>query len=255
MPQVKINGLMITYDDKGPKRGTPLICVHGWTADRHRWDHQIDNLSKKTRVIRFDLRGHGESEKPSIEYTIDQLSDDLNALMSKLKIKKAVLAGHSMGGMTILNFALKYPEKVEKLILVDTIGKFIFSLGRKIIFLISDYTPFEFFVKTNIVRAFKKGFPKKRLEEFIALSQNTPQQVVMSFFRAMGKWNVLKKLKSITAPCLIIHGYYDIQFPLSQALKMALALPRATIKVVDSGHESPIEVPETITEAIRDFIQ
>lgn len=63
MPQLEVDGAALTYDDEGPRDGdgVPLVFIHGWTANRHRWDHQLDHFTQKRRVVRLDLRGHGES--------------------------------------------------------------------------------------------------------------------------------------------------------------------------------------------------
>lgn len=63
MPQLEVDGAALTYDDEGPRDGdgVPLVFIHGWTANRHRWDHQMKHFAEQRRVIRLDLRGHGES--------------------------------------------------------------------------------------------------------------------------------------------------------------------------------------------------
>lgn len=63
MPQLDVDGAALTYDDEGPRDGdgVPLVFLHGWTADRRRWDHQMAHFAEKRRVVRLDLRGHGES--------------------------------------------------------------------------------------------------------------------------------------------------------------------------------------------------
>lgn len=256
MPVLKINGFELFYDEKGPKnKKTPIVFVHGWTANRHRWDDQMKFFAKERRVFCFDLRGHGDSEKSDIQYSIKQLADDLNAFLEALKLKKVILAGHSMGGMTVQQFTLDHPEKVERIILVDSISQMIFSKSRAMIACVSKLVPFNMFVKTNIVRAFKKDFPRETLKTFIAMSAATPKHVVMSCFDAMSAFNVIDKLPQIKAKTLIIHGLYDIQLPISQILRTATLIPNAKMKVIDSGHESPIEVPAQITSAIDEFLK
>jgi len=76
----------------------------------------------------------------------------------------------------------------------------------------------------------------------------------MSCFDAMGEWDVIERLGSIKAKTLIIHGYYDIQLPVSGALKLALYIPDSMLKIMDCSHESPLEIPDELTKAINDFI-
>ncbi|MGE5416188.1 MAG: alpha/beta fold hydrolase [Acidobacteriota bacterium] len=256
MDFIEVNGIKLAYEDLGPKDGVPLVCVHGWTANRHRWDHQAEYFPATRRFIRFDLRGHGESDKPIMRYSIKQFSEDLKGLLDKLGIEKAILAGHSMGGMTVQQFALDYPERVEKLILVDTCGRFPFNALTRTGVATCGALPFQMFVKMNIVRAFKPGFSKSKLEEFVRLSQNNPQPVVMSCFKeAMAEYDIMSRLPQIKAQTLVFHGYHDIQLTLDEGCKLAMLIPNATMKIVDSGHETPVEVPEQLTKAIAEFIQ
>lgn len=254
MAVAEVNGVKLVYEDLGPRSGIPLVFIHGWTADLHRWDDQARYFSASRRVIRLDLRGHGESEKPLINYSIKQFSEDIYTLLGMLNIEKAILVGHSMGGMSVQQFVLDYPEKVDKLILVNTLAKMQFSTGRKIIMSLSKVVPFSLFVQTNIQRAFKKGFPKEKLRGFVQNSRKVPKHVVMSCYDAMGQWDILDRIGSVQVKTLIIHGYHDIQLPLSEALKVALLMPNAVLSILDCGHESPLELSHEITKAIDQFI-
>ena len=230
MPTEKINGIDMFYEDNGPKEGIPLVFVHGWTANMHRWDEQVKHFSN-IRTIRMDLRGHGETEK-KVFTTIKELSEDLNALLTHLKIDKAILMGHSMGGMTVMQFTLDYPNKVEKLLLLDTIGKFNYSFGRKMVGTIAKILPYNAFLKTNITRAFSKSFKEKNpdvIDEAIKTSDKTPKEVVKAgFSKAMWNWDVLDKLHAIQVPTLIIVGSEDIQFPLSGSKVLDEKIPNSS---------------------------
>jgi len=255
MKYEEINGVKLAVEEKGKGSMAPLVFVHGWTADMHRWDDQFEFFSKTRRVIRFDLRGHGESEKCTSDMTIQQLSDDLYALLKKLKVKKAVIAGHSMGGMTAQRFTLDHPEMVERLVLVDTTSKMIYAPSVKAQMTAAMIVPFKTFVKINITRAFKKTYPADNLKEMIAISQKTPKNVVMPFFKAMMDFDVLSEVPAIQAKTLIVHGLYDIQLPLHQAVRTGCAIPNAVMKIIDSGHELPLEEPKKLTAAMAEFLK
>ncbi len=250
-----INGVKLAIDVKGKGKDTPIVFVHGWTADMHRWDDQFEYFAKKRQVIRFDLRGHGESEKVETDMNIEQLVKDLYAVLTSLKIKKAIVAGHSMGGMTAQKFALEYPQMVEKLILVDTTAKMVYSPAVNLQMNAAKIVPYKMFVTMNIQRAFKKGFSKTELAAMIKLSLKTPKKVVMPFFSSMQKFDVLDKIHAITAPTLIVHGYYDIQLPLHQATRIAMNIPNSIMKIIDCGHELPLEQPKALTAAMDNFLQ
>ena len=254
MPTMKINEVDFYYEDEGPAAGIPLVMVHGWTADRRRWDHQFEHLAKRMRVIRYDLRGHGLTRGAAGNYTIEQNSRDLLAILARLNIRKAYLAGHSMGGMTVQRFALDYPAMVEKLVLVDTLPRTMFGVGRRLLSLGSLLLPYKLFTRINIMRAFKKGFPRAKVREFVRLSQRNDKRVVQEFFEDMKKWNVSDKLSRIKARTLVVHGIHDIRLPFSQGVVLAAGIPNAVMKALDCGHESPLEKPAELTEAMGEFL-
>ncbi|WP_454347046.1 alpha/beta fold hydrolase [Streptomyces albogriseolus] len=110
MARFTVDGAELAYDDEGPRdsASTPLLLIHGWTADRHRWDHQTAHFSPHRRVIRLDLRGHGESTGAGAP-TIDALARDVVALLDHLGVDRFIPVGHSMGGMTAQTLALTHP--------------------------------------------------------------------------------------------------------------------------------------------------
>src|SRR5574340_1197071 len=109
--------LNVSVDGYGPS----LIFVHGYTTTSNFWWHQVPDLAKRYRVVRFDLRGHGESGKPhDIPYTIEGFAQDLFDVMNALAIDSAVIFGLSMGGAVVMQFALDHPERVTGLGLVGT---------------------------------------------------------------------------------------------------------------------------------------
>jgi len=143
------------------------------------WKPQIDHFKDERRIIVFDLRGHGQSDKPQEKYSIKQFSEDLFSFMNNHKIEKAIIIGYSMGGMTALKFTLDHQKMVEKLILLDTTPKSSYSFGRRIIFLISQLAvsiSYKSFMKYYISSVFRKDYPKKNLtklcREFLQI-QNT----------------------------------------------------------------------------------
>ncbi|MFE5813412.1 alpha/beta fold hydrolase [Streptomyces sp. NPDC056479] len=255
MPQLEVDAARLTYDDEGPRdgEGVPLVFVHGWTADRHRWDHQMAHFAKQRRVVRLDLRGHGESTGAGVR-TIDALAKDVLALLDHLEIERFAIVGHSMGGMIAQTIALGHPERVERMVLVNSIGKMAYNRGRALLMAASTLVPFKLFVATNIQRAFAPGYPREEIREYVRASAGTPREVVMTLYGAMRAFDVLDKVAEIRTPTLMVHGYHDIQLPLSQMLRMAKAYPDAVVRVVDAGHELPVEKPAELTTALDRFL-
>lgn len=113
--RVAVPGGTIAYDEAGS--GSPIILLHGAFLDRHTWDLQVPALAERYRTVRYDLRPFGESTVPDQPY---KTTDDLLALMDALKIERAHLVGHSLGGAVAIDFALAHPARVASLVLVNS---------------------------------------------------------------------------------------------------------------------------------------
>ncbi|MGV9275438.1 alpha/beta fold hydrolase [Streptomyces griseosporeus] len=256
MPQLDVDGATLTYDDEGPRDSgaVPLVFVHGWTANRHRWDHQTAHFSATRRVVRLDLRGHGDSSGAGLG-TIDEVAADVLALLDHLHIERCVLVGHSMGGMTAQAIALSHPERVERLVLVNSISRMAYSRGRALLMAASARVPFKLFVAANIQRAFAPGYPREEIRAHVRASAGTPREVVMTLYGAMRAFDVLDRVGEIRVPTLLVHGLHDIQLPVRQMLRMAAAYPDAVVRIVDAGHELPVEKPAQLTAALESFLR
>jgi pimeloyl-ACP methyl ester carboxylesterase len=99
--------------------GKPILCIHGITANCRSWDELAEALAPEYRVMAMDLRGRGASDKPSQGYSLDYHLKDINCLLDDLGIDRAVIMGHSLGAFIGLAFAAEYPDRTDRLILVD----------------------------------------------------------------------------------------------------------------------------------------
>lgn len=120
MVRVAVNSVSLAVAEwPGPVKGPTIVCVHGLTANHTCWASVADLLSPAYRVIAYDLRGRGESDKPDKGYSLALHNDDLEGLLNHFGLKKPVLVGHSLGAHIALRFAATHPERVSKLVLVD----------------------------------------------------------------------------------------------------------------------------------------
>ena len=118
MPTIEHKGVKLAYEEKGS--GSPaFLFIHGWTCDRSFFKAQADHFAKRHRTVSVDLRGHGESDKPSGAYPISAYVDDLSHVIDTLKLGKVVAVGHSMGGITVLELGACYSDKVAAIVMVD----------------------------------------------------------------------------------------------------------------------------------------
>jgi pimeloyl-ACP methyl ester carboxylesterase len=117
MPYLTRDGIGIYYEDHG--HGLPILFSHGFGASTGMWQGQVDALRDAYRLILWDMRGHGESDSPDDQalYSHQHTVEDMRALLDHLRIDRAVIAGHSLGGFMSLAFHVHYPQRVQGLIL------------------------------------------------------------------------------------------------------------------------------------------
>jgi 3-oxoadipate enol-lactonase len=272
MAFANVNGIKLYYEIHGD--GYPLFMLHGYGATCKVWIGQIDALSKHFKVIIYDQRSSGKSDHPSEDYPLDILVEDLKGLMDFLKIEKTHLMGQSMGGWVSQNFALKYPERVNKLVLVGTNHK-----GAGLYILKNTLIDLYEVAKTNKEEAFwkyaklmhhrsflkdMKADPSKKfydlwsaedlIEEFTA-NQMIPEDYER-FEKAGSMHNVLDRLSELKNPVILIGGSNDKMAPKLVMDEMHAKLPNSTIKVFEnSGHHVFIERAPEVNELIINFLE
>ena len=101
------------------EQGQALVCVHGVTANASSFQALADALSPQHRIIAYDIRGRGDSDKPQTGYSIPIYASDLAALIDALALERPVIVGHSLGALIGLYFAAHYPDRLSKLVLID----------------------------------------------------------------------------------------------------------------------------------------
>lgn len=266
MPAVEINGKMVHYGDEG--EGEVLLMGHSYLWDHHMWDEMIELLRGRYRCIAPDLWGHGKSglltEEP---FSLSDLADDYLQLMDKLDIDEFTIVGLSVGGMWGTEMALKKPDAVKALILIDT------YVGEE-----PTSSQAQYFGMLNMVESLG-AIPEPMIEELlpIFLSPATIKrkpQVAHNFrgtLRAFTKEQIptivklgraiferrelLGVLGEISIPSLIIVGEDDRPRPVSEAMQMAERIKDATSVIIpDAGHISAKEQPEALYSAIIKFL-
>ena len=120
MPAATVNGVNLSYAAGG--EGPPFVLMHGFMTGKFVWDPLMEGLPGRFQIVRYDHRGHGDSDKPPGPYRIQDFADDLLGLLNYLGLEKVDLMGHSMGGRTALLFALQHPGRLNRLFLVGASG-------------------------------------------------------------------------------------------------------------------------------------
>lgn len=222
--------IMHHYVERGS--GFPLLLLHGNGERCGYFEHQMEPFASHFRVLALDTRGHGQTPRGTAPFTIRQFADDLLAFMDRLGIEKAHLLGFSDGGNIAMVFALRHPERVERLILN---GANLDARGVKA----GVQLPIE--VGYRIARLFARRNAKAlRNAEMLGLMVNDP--------------NVrLEELAHITCPTLVVAGDKDM-IKDSHTRLIASAIPSAQLAILRGDHFIANRNPEAFNAAVLRFL-
>jgi len=269
MAVAHLNGMDLFYVEVG--EGVPCLVMHGGLGGDHTCLHPwLDPLGDVMRLIYYDHRGNGRSGRPPAEtITFEQLCADADALREHLGYEKVAVLGYSFGGFIALEYALRYPERLSRLILLDTTPNF--EHGDEI--------------EANVRR---KGATQEQLDALDASPEDDADawrlwKVIEPLYfhaydadlaeRVMGKtitsayaseagdailegWDLAPRLGEISAPTLILVGRDDFVCPPSQARIMHEGIPNSELVVFEeSGHLPHVEEPEAFFEAVEGWVE
>ena len=225
-----MNDIQLHYIEQG--QGQPLILLHGNGEDSSYFVYQISYFSRNYRVIAIDTRGHGKSPRGEKPFSIRQFSEDLKDCLEAMNIAKIILLGFSDGGNIALEFALKYPERVEKLVLN---GANLFPSGVKAIY----QWPIE--VGYRMAKLFAKKSEKARQNaEMLGLMVNEP--------------NIdPSELARLTMPVLVVAGSKDM-IKESHTRLIYKSLPNAQLNIIEGDHFVANKNPEAFNEVVNRFL-
>ena len=266
MPKASVNGVNVNYKVHG--EGEPLVLIMGFAAPRWAWFFQTRAFRKYYKVITFDNRGVGKTDKPSEPYTAKTMADDTIGLMDYLGIDKAHILGYSMGGIIAQELIINYPERVRKLILSSTLPTIrqITSEMREALSLGEDFSFSEEDIRSVDIR--------KALSVLVALGFNrrlyrmilvpiAPIYVrlvglkgLMGQIEAIAGCNTLERLHTIQAPTSVIVGTGDKAAPPRSSEVIASRIPNAKLVKVEGGSHGYIwEMPGRFNKAVLDFLR
>lgn len=276
MSFAEVNGIKISYEIFG--EGFPLILIHGFGSKKEVFIAQINELSKDFKVIRFDNRGAGQSDRPIGAYNMEMFADDVKGLIDYLKIEKTHILGYSLGGMIAQQFAINYPERLEKLILINTTSYFpadetgieMYKQSK-----ISYYNSLmEDPVKTfydNATPGFSRNFKKRMLadpkqkfydsfsaEDLIEMKKMNPATPddITSQAEALKGFDLRDKLSNVNTNTLIITATHDKTLPKLMSDIIHEKLPNSELAVIEkAGHSSIQEKAPEINNLILDFLK
>ncbi|WP_163398411.1 alpha/beta fold hydrolase [Flavobacterium fluviatile] len=248
----------ISYSDTG--KGTAIVLLHGFLENKKMWKDYVVLFSQNYRVITIDLLGHGESECLGYVHEMEDNAKAVNEVLEHLKIGKAIILGHSMGGYVGLAFAELYPDKIEKLVLLNSTSKED-SAEKKVNrtrAIKAVKQSFANFVSMSIANLFSEENRTRLLNEIEkvkAEALKTPLQGIVASLEGM---KIRKDRESILKqnlfPVLLILGKKDPVLNYDESISQ---IENTTAKLFsfEDGHMSYIENKEDLKTVLSDFFR
>ncbi len=260
MPVAEANGVNVNYEEHGS--GAPVVLIGGLGSTIQSWDDQIPVYSKHFRVIAFDNRGSGLSDKPCEPYSTEDMADDAVALATFLGIEKASFVGKSMGGMIAQWIGIKYPERVERLVMGcssasrDEVGNLILETGRHI----SEKAGMGAVWLTALFLGYGRRYIEDNLDEIkkrLSRVQTTPEDIAgyRGQCLACEGHDTSALLCRIKAPTLVMFGTEDNVTDPRRAAEVGKLIPDSKVRAFEgAGHGFWRENREKADGLVVDFL-
>ena len=251
------DGRRLAYRFDGAADKPVLMLSNSIGTDLTMWDPQIEALGQHFRVLRYDSRGHGNSDVPAGPYSVDRLGRDAVELLDALKIGRAHFLGLSLGGMVGQWLGIHAPERIDRLILANTsayLGPTDQWEGRiaSVLKADSEETTEMFLRNWFPARLLDTGGPM--IAKIRAMLLATDPQGFAGSYAAVRDMDMRRTIALITAPTLVIAGLYDTVTLPNHSKLIAATVPGAKLIQLPVVHLSNLESPEAFMKAVLEFL-
>ena len=259
---INLQGRRAAYDLLGPA-GAPVVCMtHSLASDSGMWAEQVPALlGAGYRVLRSDMRGHGGSEATPGDYTMQQLGDDLDALLAALDVERIHLVGLSVGAMLGMAFALAHGEKLASLVLCDAQAssgsgaRQAWSMPLAMVRQQGTLAP----VATGLLRAWLsdeyKAREPQRWQQIRETILATPPAGFEGCVAAMSDFDFSAQLPSLRVPALVLYGESDPMTKPEETRRLAELVPGARADAISGAKHFPnVEQPAAFNRALLDWL-
>ncbi len=249
----------VRYVVSGRVDGPPVLLSNSLGSTHHMWGPQLTAFEERFLVIRYDTRGHGASPVPAGPYSIDDLTDDVVALLDGLGIERAHVVGLSLGGMTAMRLAARNPDRVNRLALLCTGAQLPPAqawLDRAAtVRAHGSAAVAEAVVARWFTPELLSAWPAARrdAEQMVA---STPAEGYAGCCEAIAELDLREQLSSISAPTLAIAGADDPATPPDKLEEIVAAIPDSRLVIVErAAHLANAEQPAIVTSALIDHLE
>ena len=246
------DGCRLHYELDGPDEGPPLILLEGRGGDIPGWRRNIPHLASRYRVVAYDFRGNGRSDKPHGKVSMNTFVDDTVGLLDHLGVSSAHVYGQSFGGMVAIEMALLRPERVRSLVLAATHAgrrraSSVGSRGR---------VPKDRPHLALYSEAFAREHPDHVAEDLRVGSQNPqPLHASRRQWQVVEAWDAWDRLGELHVPTLVLHGTEDRMVAVENARRLAEGIQGAKLVLLEgAGHVYHSEQPDVADQAVLSFL-
>lgn len=259
MPFARINGVLLHHRLSGVSGAPALVFVNSLGTDFRIWDEVVERLGGHYRILCYDKRGHGLSDTPAGDYSLDDHLDDLTGLLDHVGFGRAGLVGVSVGGLIGQGFALRAPHRIASLVLCDTAPK------------IGDAALWNARIETVLgsgpaaiadgvmERWFSDAFRRDRADDLAGwrnLFIRTDAAGYAATCATLRDTDLTATLSAITTPTLVVAGSEDRSTPVAMVRDCAQAIPGARFEILaGAGHIPSIEQPDALATLIDGFLR
>lgn len=259
--RIRANNHHLCYQFSGPEEAATVCLSHSLACSGVMWEPQIPALSERFRVLRYDIRGHGESEATPPPYTLDGLADDVVAMLDVLDVERVHWVGLSMGGMIGQNLALRHSGRLLSLVLCDTLSVIsdeaqpiwadrIETAEREGMAPLCEPTLARWFTPTYLETE------PPDLKSIRAQILNTPVAGYIGCCEAIRRIDYIDRLDSIRLPTRVIVGADDPATPPMEAQAIQRRIEGSSLVIIDSAaHLCNLEQPDAFNKAVLEFLE
>jgi (E)-2-((N-methylformamido)methylene)succinate hydrolase len=241
--------------------GPPVLLIHGVGARSENWDGVTAVLSGNFRVVRYDLRGHGESSKIPGPYSLEMFADDAVGLLDHLGIARAHVAGHSLGGMIAITLAGRHPERIDRLAVLSAAAGRTEEERRKVmerIALIASGISGDHF-KNSLTRWFTDEFRAANpelMEQYAARNKENDPACYAAAYTVLAASEVGPELPRVKAPTLVVTGEGDLGSNPRMARFIHAGITDSELRILPRlRHSILIEAPRAVAGQLEPFFQ